>query len=223
MPVPAPLYPAVSSRRAGRSAALGERLPSMAPFGLTLAAPPPQPADPPVKQHDTAAAPACRADDVLGSGGGEPVDQPQDAHDRGAVAVAGEQARVLLDGPDEFPHVGRLGEHALGCCGDRVRRQSRVRRGDERSEDGERVAVVPVGAPGAAGLSFPVTAGDERFPPAGRAAGVPAGASAAVPVLAEPRERAQMLSAARADRRGDHRGAGLAQREQQVAGDPRRG
>ena len=39
MPVPAPLYPAVSSRRAGRSAALGERLPSMAPFGLTLAAP----------------------------------------------------------------------------------------------------------------------------------------------------------------------------------------
>jgi hypothetical protein len=43
MPVPAPLYPAVSSRRAGRSAALGELLPPMAPFGLTLAAPLPAP------------------------------------------------------------------------------------------------------------------------------------------------------------------------------------
>ncbi len=181
----------------------------------------PQPVYPPVKLHDTVTAPACRADDVLRAG--ELVDQPQHAHDRGPGSAAGEQARVPLDGPGEFPQVSCLGEHALGCRGDRVRRQRGVRCGDSGGEDGERVAVVPVRAPGAARLSFPVTAGDERFPAAGGAAAVPAGASAAVPVLAEPRERAQMLSAARAGRRGDHRGAGLAQREQQVAGDPRRG
>jgi hypothetical protein len=106
-----------------------------------------------------------------------------------------------------------------GGRADHARRQRGVHRDDRGAEDGKRVPLVPVGALPAAGLSVPVTAGDDRFPAAGGTAGGPAGADAAAPVLAAALERAQLLAAVRADRRGDHRGAGLAQCDQQAAND----
>jgi hypothetical protein len=75
----------------------------------------------------------------------------------------------------------------------------------------------------AARLSLPVDGGNDPVLAAGRAASRPADAHAAIPVLAAALERAQRLAARHADRRGDHDGAGLAQRDQQVPDDPRCG
>ena len=132
-------------------------------------------------------------------------------------------AGVLLDGPGEFLQVSWLGEHLPRRCGDQVGWQRGIHRRDRGGQDGQRVPVITVGALRAAGLSFPVAAGDDAGLPAGRAASRPADAHAAEPVLAASLERAQRLAARHAHRRGDHAGAGVAQRDQQVPGHARCG
>ncbi len=181
----------------------------------------PQPADPPVKTDDPLATRAGREGNGLGPGVAQLADQPQHAADRGMRAAAGQQARVLFDDPGEFLQVSGLREHAPRRCADRFSGQRGIHRGNRGSQDRQRIPVIPVGTVLAARLPVAVNGGNDPVLAAGRAALRPADAHAAVPVLASALERAQRLAARHADRRGDHDGAGLAQRDQQVPDDPR--
>ena len=182
----------------------------------------PHPADPPVEPDGPVTALAGRGRDLPCSGGPEFVDEPEHARHRRPRTVPGQQPGVVLDGPGQLPQLGWPGEHPAGRRGDLFRGQSGVCHGGHRGENHERIPVVAAGAPAAARLALPVKRGDDPLPAAGGAQPLPQPADRAIPVLAAALQGAQVPAASGAGRRGDHRGAGDAQRDQQVPGDPGR-
>ncbi|WP_407109823.1 hypothetical protein ACE1N8_02890 [Streptomyces sp. DSM 116494] len=178
-----------------------------------------------VDANHSVAARAGRSDDPGDTGLVQKVDEPQDGAARGEMGLAGQQARVLLQGPDHsMAIVGTVGRRPAQSLGDHVAIGARGDRVDHRVNDRGRVTVIVVGTHRTAGQAL---AAPERDAPGVAAGGALAGlldADRAVPVLALPLQASQPLSAISADRWRDRRGAGLAKGDEEIADGPwRRG
>lgn len=134
---------------------------------------------------------------------------------------AGEQFGPVLQRPRELIALPGLGHRRVHRSDDDCGRQGRIDRRDDLHHDAHRVVAVVGRTPRASGLPMPVATVHPPGLPAARARLTPRAADTAVPVLAATLQGAQRLAALGADRRGDRRGARLAQRDQQITHDPR--
>ena len=147
---------------------------------------------PPQRRSPSTGTPSCRCRPATGAGwldhgggarAGKRADEPQDAGDRGAGALAGEQPRLACHGGCDAAPPVRAGRRLPQCPEDRFRAE----RGLQLRHQGEQGAgrIAGVGPSGAAGHCA-VPAIRARF---GRRAPMPA-ASAAPPTAAFPGRRA---------------------------------
>ncbi|MFI8305131.1 hypothetical protein ACIF80_17100 [Streptomyces sp. NPDC085927] len=159
------------------------------------------------------------ADNPVAAGAGGPddpgdaflvqqVDEPQGGAMWRQTALSGQQARVLLQGPDQsLPVGGTLGCRAAEGFGDHVAVGVRGDRGDHLVDDRDRIAIVVVGTHLATRQALAISEADVSDVAAGGALSGLLSADRAVPVLALALEGSQLLAALDADRRRDRRGA----------------
>jgi hypothetical protein len=129
------------------------------------------------------------------------VDEPQDGAVRGEMGLAGQQTRILLQGPDHsLAIVKPVGCRPAQSLSDHVAVGARGKRVDHRVDDRSRVTVIVVRTHRTAWQALAVPEGDAPGVAAGGALAGVLDADRAVPVLALPLEASQPLPTVRADR-----------------------